>query len=815
MSVKNSSFEYKNFISPDVSYSPVYSWVWNGPLSKEETDKGLQEMQRLGMRAFYILPEPVGFRPSSQPTFLDPDYLTPAYFEHYKYVIEKAKELGMQCWFYDEGGWPSGSACGKLLLEHPEYARRGLGCRKIEYKAGDRYAPSDEDAAAAFIDGTKMIEAGFAFGCDTVVDEYYSKRFAFQAAGCADYPDLTMKEATKTFIEMTHQQYKKHLGEDFGSFIDVVFTDEPCAPPIPFRKELCDIYEEKYGESILPYLPVLLNVDYVTDDNIHIRRRWFDLCSRLFCENFMLECKKWSNEHGMKFSGHLDDDDTFKGCMGGRSYHLMRGLRCMDMPGVDAIWRQIFPGEKRFVEGIECAANRFFPRYASSAAAQIGEDLAMTEILGVYGNSTTFDQIRFVAGFHAVRGVTVLNPMSFAYSNKGFQMLVGGMFSETKACHADMPVFNRYAERLSYVCSCGDRVCDTALYYPVCDAWGGRDMQAVGEEYEALGFALEAKAVDFDILDDDVLDGATGVENGVIKFGKATYRKIYIPKNAYISDRTAEVLKTFTDNGGQVYYSAEGAKSNVEFTSDCAKIRTMKRIADGTELIILFNEDEVKRNVELTVDAENCSLINITEGKMVALKAENGKVKVSLECGETCAVYMAELPESKTEKIYTNTMLLDGKYDFRPTKSFVIGYMYPETHILEKEPVPMELGDWSSVTGRDFSGSGVYTTSFKGVNGDAILDLGEVKYTCEVTLNGQNLGVKVMKPYRYHIPAELMQEENRLEIRVSNTPGNQFYHTKSFDKWGKWMLSPYQDKLNAFYEECLDSGLYGPVKLIY
>ena len=95
------------------------------------------------------------------------------------------------------------------------------------------------------------------------------------------------------------------------------------------------------------------------------------------------------------------------------------------------------------------------------------------------------------------------------------------------------------------------------------------------------------------------------------------------------------------------------------------------------------------------------------------------------------------------------------------------------------------------------------------------MDLGEVKYTCEVTLNGHPLGVKVMPPYRYDLPAGLMKEQNQLSIRVSNTAGNEYLHTRTFDKWAPWQLSTYHQKQLEFCKDTLDSGLYGPVRLLY
>ena len=113
----------EEFLAPDRNFAPIYAWVWNGRLSGEKIDAQIEEMRRLGIRAFYIIPEPQNFRPTSIPTRLDPNYLTPAYFQFYRYAMERAREYGMECWLYDEGGWPSGGACGRVLYEYPEIGR--------------------------------------------------------------------------------------------------------------------------------------------------------------------------------------------------------------------------------------------------------------------------------------------------------------------------------------------------------------------------------------------------------------------------------------------------------------------------------------------------------------------------------------------------------------------------------------------------------------------------------------------------------------------------------------------------------------------
>ncbi|MBR5869117.1 MAG: hypothetical protein IKZ21_06690, partial [Clostridia bacterium] len=249
-------FDPQAFRTPGVEYATFYSWVWNDVLTREEILRQLDEMVRLGIRAVYIIPEPKHFRPKTMPTELEPDYLTGEYFEEFRFAMEEAAKRGMRLWLYDEGGWPSGGACGRVLLEHPELARRSLAKHTVQYAAGTSYA-MEEPVDAAFVDKTIPIASGYRFAKDTEVDEYWSEpRDSGDAT--SDYPDLLNPGSADAFLACTHEGYKPYLSHLFGGAMDAVFTDEPKAPERPFSRALMTEFEAKYGYSLLPFLPYIM-----------------------------------------------------------------------------------------------------------------------------------------------------------------------------------------------------------------------------------------------------------------------------------------------------------------------------------------------------------------------------------------------------------------------------------------------------------------------------------------------------------------------------------------------------------------------------
>lgn len=133
-----------------------------------------------------------------------------------------------------------------------------------------------------------MIEEGYKFDADAVVTEYFTEKVI---CGNTDYPDLMNNAATEYFIEITHEKYLSAMKNAIGKNVTAVFTDEPKAPSSAFNKELAEKYKSIYGESVLPYLPLIAGDTPATEENVHILHRWYDLCSRMFCDNFLLTCK--------------------------------------------------------------------------------------------------------------------------------------------------------------------------------------------------------------------------------------------------------------------------------------------------------------------------------------------------------------------------------------------------------------------------------------------------------------------------------------------------------------------------------------------
>ncbi|MEE1283690.1 MAG: hypothetical protein UHK54_02400, partial [Acutalibacteraceae bacterium] len=433
------------------------------------------------------------------------------------------------------------------------------------------------------------------------------------------------------------------------------------------------------------------------------------------------------------------------------------------------------------------AYNGFFPRYASSAAAHNGTKLVMSEIFGVAGPGLTYDMMRYTVGYQAVRGVNIFNPFNFPLGRKG-QLLAQELpiFTENQPYYRYLGQFNRYVERLSYISSLGERVCDTALYYPVSDFQGRLNTEKIANEFDSVGRKLEDMTVDFDIVDDDVIQTSQITDNGCMRIGRAKYKHIVIPKNAYTPEATQRALNVFAEQGGKVSCDISDCKPVIQF--DGNGLRAMHRKTENAEIFILFNESEENENYCVYLPSSNGYLLDLMSGKLQRLQTNNGALNFSLAVGETAVVLLTdEIYDSESTSEFKTRFDIDDNFTFRKETELICTENGFENIVHSDKAVPVKLGDWSSLIGSAYSGSCAYETTFtlpdEMIGKIGKISLGDVHFAATVYLNERCLGTAFMPPYNLNIPEDLLVKENKLKIVATNTSANWYTHTDYFDKW--------------------------------
>jgi hypothetical protein len=95
--------------------------------------------------------------------------------------------------------------------------------------------------------------------------------------------------------------------------------------------------------------------------------------------------------------------------------------------------------------------------------------------------------------------------------------------------------------------------------------------------------------------------------------------------------------------------------------------------------------------------------------------------------------------------------------------------------------------------------------------GEYLLELGEVRNTAAVYVDGKSVGVTTMPPYSVSFKIE--KDVHELVIVVANTPANACAASDYFDAMDPLDVGPYHRNMVIKERKVGGGGLFGPVKL--
>lgn len=772
----------------DPAFSPGYFWMWNAPLDPGVLIAQLDDMHAHGMRSVCIHPFPKDFRKGAYETQMEPDYLTPAYLDAFAKVVERARELGMDAWLYDEGGWPSGGACGLM---------------------------AKADAGGAFRPRRLVLSAD---GELTLAAEPYR--------GNPPYPSMIEAGATEAFLKMTHDAYAKAMPDDIGKTVRFAFTDEPNMPlacawdrsSLGWTADFDRAFKERKGYDLRPHAKELLSRWDETDDRLaKIRIDYHDVRADLFVERFMLPVRDWCRAHSMVSGGHLNGEDVPERTVEYGYGDLLRSLRAMDCPGVDVIWKQLFPPTNE-----RTATTLPFPRYAASAMHQNGGRFALSESFGIFGDGCTPDQMKWIVDYQMVRGINRFVFGYYAVSNARQWMLLFEPHSGPVAPYWDFePHWFRYIERTASFMANGRPGAEIAVFYDVRGIWaGGADRESAVSSHYAVASALDRMNRDYDFVNDRSLASAEVTGDGALKVGAMAYRALVLPSSKWMSAAARAKVEAFRKAGGLV---ADGADlSRLPETLrilgwGAPQLRVMKRIDGERNIYLVVNEAKDALAVEMAFGGDGpVSRYDAESGKLVAVESRAGAVEWDFAgCGSAIFVTGAEpeLPEPKKYGV-TFAALTDG-WTVRRVVSHEAGKEDFVIRSVDEMPVNATLGDWRGRLGETFCGKATYRIEF---DSDAVrevqVDLGRVCWCAGVRLNDEDLGNRFFGPFRWN--ATLAKGRNVLEVTVAN-----LLSTLLGDRAVRARIaaayppSPGYDPRQAPGDlQNRESGLFGPVRIL-
>ncbi|MDW5288109.1 glycosyl hydrolase [Formosa sp. PL04] len=552
------SLQIAAFKDPSKEFMPMPFWHMNGDLEDDEIVRQMKDSQKMNFSGLAILPM----------YNMTPEFLSESYFEKYKLILETAKKMDMNIVMYDDVGFPSGTAGGKIERDFPQYVRKSL--EKIEIQIKQRpyfksFIPAGHLMAvvamemnskkridlAPFIEN-KLLTWNVPKGGDWTVQFYMCTPATFWKSYMP--VDAMNPEAVNQFIDLTYNEYAKRFSSYFKYTIQLTFFDD-----VGFlRKERTwtgkfnEKFEEVNGFSPTVYYPALWYD--IGEETEAARVAFFNTRSELLAEGYPKQVKGWTEKYGLKNTGHPPGNYGIQPVdMHG---DIFKFFRYTDLPLTDAI--------------IDYGHGRDGFKLISSAADYYDRPIVSTEVFGAFKEAIVDKNMLYRTTMELfVRGVNFTVPHGMWYNPKkiGIPPLIS---AESKKLAPVLPDFSNYVGRSCYMLQGGKRVSEIAILYPIESLQAGYYFDASENtkragawaypeaDYQEIGSMLTNEIrQDFTFVHPEFLiaDKYT-IQDETLQLNNETnhqaYKVMIIPGGKVISVKALQKIKKFYDEGGQV-----------------------------------------------------------------------------------------------------------------------------------------------------------------------------------------------------------------------------------------------------------------------
>jgi len=575
------------FANPPAAYRGKPFWAWNGKLEAAELRRQIRVMKRMGLGGFFMHSR-VGLATA---------YLSEEWFEMVRACVDEARKQDMEAWLYDEDRWPSGAA-GGLVTKDKRYRQKRLVmviCEPGEAKVGDQQPLA---VFSARIDGMLAREVerlSDTAPWDTAAEGKNVLAFFVRTARTspwyndATYLDTMSLEAVDRFIELTHEGYRTHVGDAFGSVIPGIFTDEPNhggtfartdfagleAYEVPWTPRLPELYEQRYSEDLLDHLPEIF---FLVDEEplSAARHRYHDCKTHAFVDAFARRIGEWCDEQQIEHTGHVLSEPTLRS-QSDVVGSAMRFYEYMQAPGIDVLTEELY----EYSTAKQC----------SSVAHQMGRRWMLSELYGCTGWDFGFEGHKAIGDWQAALGVNLRCQHLSWYTMAG-----QAKRDYPASIHFHSPWWQHYGKvedyfaRVGVLLSRGEPVRKLLVIHPVESLWAratlgwaeDRAIERLERQFSELLEGLLEEHLDFDYGDEEMISRLAQVEPGssvsrrlvkddllyecvpsgahrppLFRLGHAAYEAVLVPPLLTCRSSTLRLLRQFAGAGGRVVVCGE------------------------------------------------------------------------------------------------------------------------------------------------------------------------------------------------------------------------------------------------------------------
>ncbi len=598
----------REFENPPDEFRPVPWLCFTGPCEEKQVKKTIGQMYDKGIRAFFIFPI----------YGLEVEYLSTEWFKLVVDIVEYCAARKMTVWIYDDYNWPNGSCAGKLLVKYPELntcsylpsavyeVQPGKECRipvfgknfKTFFVAKNGRFSEAEVREKSFSDPeTRCVvwenPLPEPVWCITIMRYSLPKDWGANRGALwlkdkpkesLGFPDLTDPESTAAFIEMTHEQYFKHLKQHFGKTVAGFFDDEPSLFGIHFNPEIERRFEGRYGYELREKLDHLFV--YRNEETYRVRTDYWRLVGEMF-GGHLERIDTWCEKHHVDSTGHFlgEEEISAEIKVNGSSWNARKN---MSVPGMDLLCchsnYEPVPANKRLEKQHHRAPSGLImtAKLAAATALYRGVSRVMGEVFGCMPYWVAPVDLAIHTRWLTAMGVNFINDNTLAMSFEGFRKRAVGGRHFTTPWWKHYRDFAEFTGRCAFMAAAGKPFPRVALLYPELTAQAlhsfshkipvsGIAEKALSERTTAMiqqvSEALVRNHQDWELLFEDILENAE-IKNGEIRTQQVTFSALVIPSAHILSERSFVKIEQFAEGGGSVIFIGDMPSISVEKNFD-------------------------------------------------------------------------------------------------------------------------------------------------------------------------------------------------------------------------------------------------------
>ncbi len=544
--------------SPSPEYGPEPYYGLNGPVSLAQVQRDLDTLKQLGFQAVTVQ---AGFN-------MPFAYLSPEYFDFVRSFVAEAKKRNLRVWIVDDAGYPSGFAGGRFSASAPALRMQALEVAQQIAVAGGSVLhqplpPNAVSAAAVSEDGSAtplplhgatldwtappgkwtVLVVDHEFRTSPTRSDTNPQRAKDTSQSLEDYLNPA---ATAQYLAWTHEQYKHAVGDEFGKTILGFRGDEPdySIAGLPWTPAFFARFRAIKGYDVEPYTALFAAtpsprhpgvLPRLTPEQQRIKADYYDVFSQLFAAGFFGPQGQWCAANHLEYQVHLNHEELEMELTHSEG-SFFRDMRPVEVPGIDAIWHQIWT---------DTIAD--YPRLAGSASHVYGKPRAFTESFAAYRPTPDLTMARYILNEQFVRGVNLVEMMYFPATSAGPRPAPSYMGQPGFAA------LTAYVRRMSYLLAVGRPAASVALLLPSSSMWLG-DAQA-DTQFVSVERLLSEHQIDFDIVSENALARDLKAGHGSLEsLSGNSYRSVILPAPELLSQAALDRLKTFAGGGGRVAF---------------------------------------------------------------------------------------------------------------------------------------------------------------------------------------------------------------------------------------------------------------------